>query len=109
MSSTSKTRSNLAKANEIASGGGNGTLDRDENLRYVWDGVWEGQEPGGRWGRRVWDKRRGAGRVLLGRREKVWQKLRGHENGASPEGNGEAPGKKCSVFILRRCPWLRLR
>ena len=32
-----------------------------------------------------------------------------HENGASPEGNGEAPGKKCSVFILRRCPWLRLR
>ena len=22
-------------------------MDRDENLRYVWDGVWEGQEPGG--------------------------------------------------------------
>lgn len=47
----------------------------------------------------MWDKRRGTGRVLLGRREKVWQKLRGHENGASPEGNGEAPGKKCSVLF----------
>ena len=41
-----KTRAFLQLANEIASGGGSGTLDRDENLRYVWDGVWEGQEPG---------------------------------------------------------------
>ena len=72
VSPTSKTRSNLAKANEIASGGGSGTLDRDENLRYVWDGVWEGQEPGGKWERRVWDKHRGTGRVLLVTGEKVW-------------------------------------
>ena len=41
-----KTRAFLQLANEIASGGGSGTVDRDENLRYVWDGVWEGQEPG---------------------------------------------------------------
>ena len=47
----------------------------------------------------MWDKRRGTGRVLLVTGEKVWQKLRGHENGASPEGNGEAPGKSVALLF----------
>lgn len=73
VSPTSKTRSNLAKANEIASGGGSGTLDRDENSRKLRDGCGKGKSRGrGKWERRVWDKHRGAGRVLLVTGEKVW-------------------------------------
>ena len=47
----------------------------------------------------MWDKRRGRGVYSLGEGRKCGRSWGGHENGASPEGNGEAPGKSVALLF----------